>query len=140
MPWLISFSLDLMVRAMVIMLIVLAMLGFFSAITGIRSVHTDPGVGTVVTYHHGFTRLYAAGLAAVCVALVYAIYRRHIIAWWIGLIGWIAGAAQMIFIIWRDTYSGPQMGLYSALAASAGLIAVGSYWCYRWYGQKSYFT
>jgi hypothetical protein len=127
-------------RLIVAMLIVLAMAALASAISGIQSIHTDARLGTIVTYHHGLTRLYAVASAVVCIALVYAIYKRHIVAWWIGWIAFVLGPLQMIFMIARDTYSGPQMGLFSAVAASAAVVAVSVFWCYWWYRQRPYFT
>src|SRR6266446_6024097 len=85
-------------RVIMTVLIFLAVLGLLSAITGIQSVHNDPVTGTVITYHHGLSRVWALGYAAICASACYAIYRKMMIAWWAGWIVFVVSAIDMLSI------------------------------------------
>ena len=71
--------------------------GLASAITGIQSIHTDPR-GTIITYWHGYGRLFALAYAAVFAVAFYGTYRRYPVVWKRGFVVWYLGAAQFMWL------------------------------------------
>lgn len=97
--------------------------------------------GTVVqyiTYWHDYWRALPLVYAAFFAAAFYGVYRRLPIAWKLGWLYIILGAAHFIFFAWVGLIHQPK-GEIGALAATVGGIIVAVYWGARWYKQKSYF-
>ena len=124
------------------MLIALAVLSIVSVVTGIQSVHSDPSTGTVITYHHGLSRLWALGYAVACAGACYAIYNKKLIAWWVGWIVLIASSVDFLSIVLPATLrDSPPGKWYSSAGVVVAVCAVTAYWGYWWYKQKkTYFT
>src|SRR5436309_2340768 len=84
-------------RSIMAACVLLAIIGVWSAVTGIQSIASS-GSGTVITYHHGAaTRLLAIAWAAVCAVVAYCVYRRHVFGWWLG---WVIVAAAPLDIFY----------------------------------------
>jgi len=126
-------------RVLMTLLILGSVVCVFSAITGIQSFYTDSRTGTVITYWHGYWRLLALAYAAIFAMAFYSIYRRLRIAWRLGWVFLVAGAADFIFEAWVGLIHQPY-GWVGALAATLGGIAVAAYWGIWWQRHREYFT
>jgi hypothetical protein len=129
-------------RVIMTMLIFLAVLAVVSAISGIQSVHSDPSTGTVITYHHGLTRFYALASAAVFAAVFYAIYKKRLIAWWVGWIVLVVSAIDTLSISLPPQLRDPSpYRWYSSAGTVVAICAVTAFWGYWWYKQRNvYFS
>jgi hypothetical protein len=126
-------------RVLMTLLILGVVFCVFSAITGIQSFYTDSSTGTVITYWHGYWRLLAFGYAAMFAMAFYGIYRRLPIAWKLGWVFLVGGAADFIFEAWVGLIHQPY-GWVGVLAATLGGIAVVAYWGIWWQRHREYFT
>src|SRR5438093_12186071 len=87
-------------RVLMALLLLGCAAGIISAVTGIQAVEADSRTGTVITHWHGYWRLLALGYAALFALAFYSIYRRFPIAWKLGWVFLVAGAAEFIFQAW----------------------------------------
>jgi hypothetical protein len=126
-------------RVLMTLLLLGCVAGIISAVTGIQAVETDSRTGTVITYWHGYWRLLALGYAAIFAFAFYGIYRRFPIAWKLGWVFLVAGAAEFIFQAWLGLIHQPY-GWVGAIAATLGGIAVLAYWGIWWQRHREYFT
>ena len=128
-------------KQLMFLLILACILGIASAFTGVQSFYWTSHNGTVVsslTYWHGYWRFLPLVPAALFAVMFYAVYRRSPLAWTLGWIAILIGAAVFIAEAWLGLIYQPK-GEVGALAATVGGIVVAIYWGVRWYKQKSYF-
>jgi hypothetical protein len=109
-----------------------------SAITGIQSVHGDTRTGTVITYWHGYGRLFALGYAAVLALAFYGIYRRYPVVWKLGFAVLYLSAADFVFQAWWALWPQPY-GWVGATAATVVTPFIAFYWVSWWRRQRPYF-
>ena len=88
-------------RALMTLLIIVAVFSVASAITGIQSFHTDSRIGTTIWYWHGYERLYALASAVFFAVAFYAVYRRLPIAWQLGRVFIYLSAAYFASEVWH---------------------------------------
>jgi hypothetical protein len=126
-------------RALMTLLILFCVFCIISAVTGIQTFETDSRAGTVISYYHGYGRLYALAAAAFFALAFYGVYRRSPITWKLGWLFLLAGAADLIFEAWLGLIHQPY-GWMGALAAAAGVIGVTIYWGIWWQRHRDYFA
>ena len=71
-----------------------------SAVTGIQALEAGSRTGMVISYHHGYGRLYAVAAAVFFAVAFYGVYRMFPIVWKLGWIFLVAGTADFIVEAW----------------------------------------
>jgi hypothetical protein len=110
-----------------------------SAVTGIQAFDANSRTGTVVYYWHSYWRLLALVYAAISALAFYVVYRRYSIAWKLGWVFLIAGAAEFTLQAWLGLIHQPY-GWVGAIAATLGGMGAAIYWGFWWRKQKDYFS
>jgi hypothetical protein len=110
-----------------------------SAITGVQAFQADSRTGTVISYWQGSWRWLALLYAAIFAVAFYSVYRRFPLAWKLGWVFLIAGAADFIIQAWLGLIDQPY-GWVGGIAATLGGIGVAIYWGFWWRKQKPYFV
>jgi hypothetical protein len=126
-------------RVLMALFLIVAVLFFAEAITGIQSVHTSSTSETIVTYARWHERLLALALAALHALAFYGIYRRYVLAWRLGFIAWYFSGALFIFQVWWSLWSQPY-GWVGAAVATVFAPFVVLYWASWWRRQRPYFS
>ena len=124
-------------RLLMALLLLGAALGVVSAITGIQSMHTEPN-RTVITYWHGWDRLFALGYASLLALAFYGIYRRYPFVWRLGFVVLYLSAADSIFQVWWSFWPQPY-GWVGAAVATVVIPLIALYWISWWRRQRPYF-
>jgi len=125
-----------------LLLILGCVLAIASAVTGVQSFYWSSHNGTVdssVTYWHGPWRWLTLVYAAIFAAAFYGVYRRRPIAWKLGWVFLVIGAAHFIFAAWVGLIHQPY-GWVGAIGATVGGILVLAYWGIWWQRQREYFS
>src|SRR5207245_9703378 len=102
-----------------------------AAVTGIQTVEAGSRTGTVISYHHGYVRLYAVAAAVFFAVAFYGVYRRFPIVWKLGWIFLVAGTADFIVEAWVGLIH-RGYGWVGVLVATLGGLAVLVVWCICW--------
>ena len=110
-----------------------------SAVTGIQALEAGSRIGTVISYQHGYGRLYAVAAAVFFAVAFYGVYRRFPIVWKLGWIFLVAGTADFIVEAWLGLIHRPY-GWVGALAATLGGLAMLAYWGIWWQRHREYFA
>jgi hypothetical protein len=125
-------------RVLMALLLGGALLSLASAVTGIQSVYTRSGAGTVVTYSYWYERLLTLSLGAMLAVAFYGIYRRLPLTWRFGFVVMYLCAAEFVFHIWWSLWLEP----YGWVGASVGTVFapfILLYWLAWWRRQRSFF-
>jgi hypothetical protein len=112
-----------------------------SAILGIRaiySVHSQP----VAPNQAAFRTVSSLFVSAFCVAAVYGIHKRSLVAWKLGWIVIAAGLTEFLVSALSAISKIPRNDhpVVAAAAVVVGGTAVALYWGFWWKRQKSYFV
>jgi len=126
-------------RVLMALLILGCLACLVSAVTGIQALEAGSRTGTVISYHHGYGRLYAVAAAVFFAVAFYGVYRRFPIVWKLGWIFLVAGTADFIVEAWLGLIHRPY-GWVGALAATLGGLAMLAYWGIWWQRHREYFT
>ena len=125
-------------RVLMALLLAGALLSLASAVTGIQSVYTRSGAGTVVTYSYWYERLLTLSLGAMLAVAFYGIYRRFPLTWRFGFVVIYLCAAEFVFHIWWSLWLEP----YGWVGASVGTVFapfILLYWLAWWRRRRSFF-
>ena len=126
-------------RVLMALLILGCVACLVSAVTGIQALEAGSRTGTVISYHHGYGRLYAVAAAVFFAVAFYGVYRGFPIVWKLGWIFLVAGTADFIAEAWLGLIHRPY-GWVGALAATLGGLAMLAYWGIWWQRHREYFT
>jgi hypothetical protein len=118
-------------------LLLLALMGLASAITGVQSYQGYPG-GAVVTHYADMRMRYAvAAYAALMLGLSLGIYRQRVFAWRMGFVALVGGTAFQAFgLLTRGDLGAARTPAIVFWVFGAVITIV---WCRWWYAQRVYF-